>query len=368
VNEVRELVVLQVLEAVEGGTARHLVDIVRHTAGVHHVVAIPAERVGGLTDRDALAALRAAGADVHVVPMTRRPVSVANARAASAVRHLVRTRRPDVVHAHSSIAGVLCRTTLWRLGVPVVYTAHGVATGRVPRLVERALGRRADRWIAVSASEAALAASLRLARPDRITVIPNGIEREAPAPRSLRAHLNLAGDAPLIGYAGRLLPQKAPEVFLDAWAEIARADADVRAVVIGDGPQAGLVRAVAAGDPRLTWVPELPGLAAHLGDLTVLCLTSRFEGGPYVPLEAMRAGVPVVLTDVVGNADVVDPTSGVLVPADDPSAVAAAVLRLLRDPHERQRIAAAARARVEQHFDVTVSAAALAALYREVAR
>ena len=358
---------LQVLEAMEGGTARHLVDIVRHTTGIRHVVVIPERRIGGLTDRDALLVLRAAGADVHLVSMTRRPIGVANARAASAIRQLVGARRPDIVHAHSSIAGVLCRTVLAGSGVPVVYTAHGVAVGRVPCLVERALGPRAARWIAVSASEAESRDSLGLARPERIRMIPNGIERDPPEPRPLRDRLGVGADAHVVGFAARLLPQKAPEVFLAVWAEIARADPEAHAVVIGDGPQAPLVRAaVARGAGRLTWLPELPALAAHLHDLTVLCLTSRFEGGPYVPLEAMRVGVPVVLTDVVGNRDVVSPGTGLLVPPDDPAAVAAAVVALLRDPERRAALAVAGRVRVTDHFSVAASAAALVALYREV--
>ncbi len=70
--------VLHVLEALEGGTARHLRDLVRFTPGVEHHVAVPAQRVGGLTDADAIPAMRAAGAVVHLVPMTRRPPTARN--------------------------------------------------------------------------------------------------------------------------------------------------------------------------------------------------------------------------------------------------------------------------------------------------
>src|SRR5207253_1934288 len=78
--------VLHVLEAVEGGTARHLVDITRLVDSVRHEVVVPAERVGGVTDPEAVGAMEAAGGRVHLVAMTRNPLSLRNVRATAAVR------------------------------------------------------------------------------------------------------------------------------------------------------------------------------------------------------------------------------------------------------------------------------------------
>ncbi len=106
-----------------------------------------------------------------------------------------------------------------------------------------------------------------------------------------------------------------------------------------------------------------------MAQLDVFALPSRYEAGPYAPLEAMRAGTPVVLSDVVGNRDtVVDGESGLLVPPDDPEALAAAVSRVLEEPELGAGLAAAARDRLEAEFDVRRMAERVGALYEAVAR
>jgi glycosyltransferase involved in cell wall biosynthesis len=106
-----------------------------------------------------------------------------------------------------------------------------------------------------------------------------------------------------------------------------------------------------------------------MDQLDLFVLPSRYEAGPYAPLEAMRAGVAVVLTDVVGNRDaVVDGESGVLVPPDDPETLAGAITRLLADDGLRRRLAEAGERRVRDRFDVRAQAERTLALYRELAR
>jgi glycosyltransferase involved in cell wall biosynthesis len=97
----------------------------------------------------------------------------------------------------------------------------------------------------------------------------------------------------------------------------------------------------------------------------VFVLSSRYEGGPYAPLEAMRAGTPVVVTDVVGSRDtVVDGESGLVVAPDDPAALAAAVTRVLADRCLAERLAAGGRDRLAARYDVRLMADRLALLYR----
>ena len=158
----RPLRVLHVLEALEGGTARHVVDVVSAAQGIDHHLAVPAERIGGLTDRQATRAAARAGAAVHLVPMTRRPISLTNGRAVLGLAGLVRALAPDVLHVHSSIGGLLGRLAV-RRAVPVVYTPNGIAVQRFALVAERALGSWSAAIVAVSESEGAL---LR-AREDR---------------------------------------------------------------------------------------------------------------------------------------------------------------------------------------------------------
>jgi len=251
-----------------------------------------------------------------------------------------------------------------------VYTPNGLASGGAAIRVERVLARRTDKIIAVSPSEAELLARLRIGSGDRVTVIPNGVTFDAPSPSNvadIRVVLGIPPGTPLVGTIARLIPQKAPERFVALAADVHRRHADTHFVLIGDGPQrddvARLVRAAALGD-RLHLLSELPDAGSALGQLDVFVLASRFEGGPYAPLEAMRAGTPVVLTDVVGNRDVVEPgRSGFLVSEDDPGALADTVLELLLDPDLRAAVGTAGAERVRAHFDLTKTGPALRAVY-----
>ena len=161
-------------------------------------------------------------------------------------------------------------------------------------------------------------------------MIPNGIEPEPPPPLepALRARLGVPDGAPLVGSLGRLTWQKAPEVYASACAILACEHPDAHFVLVGSGPEEatviGQVRRSALGD-RFHRLPRLEDAAAAFGELDVFALASRFESGPYSVLEAMRAGVPVAATVADGTCDAVVPgTTGLLVPVDDPVALAAA--------------------------------------------
>jgi glycosyltransferase involved in cell wall biosynthesis len=241
--------------------------------------------------------------------------------------------------------------------------------------LERALGRLTDAFIAVSASEADFAARERVVPAGRIHLVANGIELEPPArppTADLRGPLGIGADVPLVGMVGRLAPQKAPEVFLAACAELSARVPEARFVLIGDGPMreevAGAIRASGLQE-RVLHIPGLQDAFTVMPQLDVFALSSRYEAGPYAPLEAMRAGVPVVLTDVPGNRDtVVDERTGLRVPADDPGALAAAVERLLAEPELAARLAAAAREDLAARFDVRRTGARTLEVYRSLLR
>jgi glycosyltransferase involved in cell wall biosynthesis len=319
----------------------------------------------------ALARLRDAGADVRLVEMHRAPWSPANALALRELRNLIRRERPDVVHGHSSIGGLLARLATMGTRIPTVYTPNGITQSRAGIVVERRLRSRTAMLVAVSASEADLAVQLQLIGRRQVVVIPNGIELEAPAPPlDLRAHFDLPSTAPLVGTIARLVPQKAPEDFVAACATVARLVPEARFVLIGSGELEAEVEAAvrqANLHDRLYRIPALAGAAGVLGQLDVFALSSRFEGGPYSPLEAMRAGTAVVLTAVVGSRDSVEPgVSGLVVPPGEPVALGTAIADLLRDAPRRHAMAVAGQERVASRFDVRRMGAALDALYDEL--
>lgn len=360
--------VLHVLEAVSYGTARHVVDLVRYTTGVEHHVALPAVRSTGITDVRALDALHEAGAGVHLIDMRRLPVHPANARAWLALTTIARRLQVDVIHGHSAIGGALARA------VPVraarVYTPNGFPRGRGALRLERALGRRTDGLIAVSASEAAFADEQRLLPSARVSVIPNGVDLERPAPTgALRKALGIGAQVPLVGAVSRLDPQKRPLDLITMWREVAAVHPSAHFLLVGDGGLASRVDALASDLPRVTRIPFVDDVAAAMEDFDVFVLLSEHEGGPYVALEAARARVPLVLSDVVGNRDVlIDGNSGVLVPLGRPDLAAAAVLGLLADEHRRAQLVAAMERRLAELFDVAQQGASHRALYEALVR
>jgi glycosyltransferase involved in cell wall biosynthesis len=366
--------VLHVLEALEGGTSRHLRDVVRWTTGVEHHVAIPSTRVGAPTDRSAIPALRAVGATVHIVDMTRRPPSAANAAAVLRLRRLLYACGADIIHGHSSIGGALARLAATGTGRPRVYTPNGLHDHRLSCAVERALGPLTDALIAVSASEAASVVRRRLVPAVRLRVIPNGIEpMTGAAGPDLRLLAGIPPSAPLVLSVCRLSPQKDPATLLAALVSLLRTRTDAWGLLVGDGVLRAHVTAQidASGlAGRLRWVPQVDEVAASLGQANVVLLLSRFEGAPYVPLEAMRAGIPVVASDVVGTRDVVlHNRTGLLVAPGDPAAAADAVLALLADPARSRALGAAGQALItdpEAPFAAATMGRALRLLYEEL--
>jgi glycosyltransferase involved in cell wall biosynthesis len=362
--------VLHVLEAFAGGTERHLLDLVRHVDGFEHVIAVPSQHLGRSTAR-AMHAASAAGARVEPVEMGRSGAAVLNLSAFLRLRGLIDDLAPGVVHGHSSIGGALARMATATTGVPLVYTPHGLSRARWATTVERLLRHRIDRFIAVSPSERDFALAHAVVRPGRVVVIPNGIDLEPPpAPdQSLRERLQIPGGVPLIGCCARLNWQKAPEVFVAAAALVSRALPEARFLLVGSGPLKPSIDH-AVQDARLSHrfhlLPSLDNAAASLPELDAFALPSRFEGAPYTPLEAMRAGVPVIVSDAAGNRDTVDSgVSGLVVPTDDPVRLAEAIVAVIEDPGLRERLIQGGRTALER-FDVRRMAAATRRVYEDV--
>lgn len=375
-----------------GGTVRHLIDVVSWTPGTEHHLALPfrdgvAGRSGALVDVEARSRLRAAGAVLHVVDMRRNPFHPANAVAVGVVSRLIRQLQPDVIHGHSTVGGAVGRLAArvasgvvragdGRVGGACVYTPNGVMSWPPAVALEQSLGRLTDRFVATSATEGERVVALGLVPEARVVVIPNGISLTVPDPPSghggdLRASLGLPAGTPLVGTVARVASQKAPEQFVRACAAVARRRPAVHFLLVGLGPQQRRVdREVTARGlrPRFHQLAHLPDAGAVMDQFDVFVLLSRYEGGPYAPLEAMRAGVPVVLSDVAGNHDTIEhQVSGLLVPFSAPDAAATAIVRLLDDRAARTSIVASAHARLARDFDVRLMGERLAALYSDLA-
>ena len=282
--------------------------------------------------------------------------------ATMALRRVIRAfGGADVLHGHSSKAGALARLGRWSHARRVVYTPHawytqnpelGNSSRRAYQLIERALATVTDRIITVSRDEAEHAVALGIGRR-KLVLIENGIESWTPEQvaqkrAATRARLGIGADDVVVGFLGRLAPQKAPDVALRAFRQILDGRPATRIVLAGDGPEGARLRSLMSelglGD-RIVQLPVANGPDV-IPAFDLFLMTSRYEGFPYVLLEALAAGCAIVTTRVGGVVDcVLDGENGAVVDDVDPDPIARAVLAIVNDPDTLNRMRAESRAR-----------------------
>lgn len=356
-------VLLLITRGEPGGAQLHVLELVRALRGEveYQVVVGDDEWLSG--------ELRALGVAVEVLPSLQRSVDPrADVRTLAALRALIRRVRPHLVHTHSTKAGVLGRLAGRSLGVPVLHTAHawsfsdGLPWSRrafaIP--VEAALGRVTDRFIAVSEADREVAVRWHVARPDQVEVIHNGIpdvaERAEPA-----------APEPVVVMVARMAAPKDHRLLLEAVAEVP----GLRLRLVGDGPDRPAVEA-AVRELGLADRAELLGVrrdvAAILAQAQVCALVSRQEGFPLAVLEGMRAGLPVVASDVGGIREAItDGVHGYLVPRGDKAALRDRLSHLAKSPDLRATMGRAGRNSWDEHFRASVTASRTLAEYAKVA-
>lgn len=309
-------------------------------------------------------------AGVPHAPVPPMPEGPAGAARVPALVAELRRRRPDVFHAHLSwpmaCKWALVAAAIARVGVVAatsqLFVDIPVTASRRAQLA--VLHRVVDPLIAVSGDTADRMAG-RLGWPRRsIRVVHNAVPAPAGDERAAARGRAVLGDAPVALVVARLDEQKGHDVVLAA----AAADPAARYVCVGDGALRGPLEDDAArrglGDRVrfLGFRDDVPDLVAAA---QFVVLASRYEGLPLSLLEAMAAGRAVVATDIPGTRELVhDGETGLLVPPDDPAALAAAVARLRDDAALRERLAVAGRAHVRAAHSSRAMADAVLAAYR----
>jgi glycosyltransferase involved in cell wall biosynthesis len=371
------------MEATIGGTRRHLVDVARgqRRRGFDVCLAISAEREPRF--RQDLAALAGEGVRVEEIPMVRAVRPGLDLRHLRRLEGLLREFEPDIVHTHSSKAGVLGR--LASAGTDVgqrVHTPHtfaflfgaefGPLRRRLFRELESALAQLTQRTVAVSAGEAATFRASGVVPADRIRVVPNGVDPAAylSAMPIARGDLGVPENAPLIAVVGLLHVAKGQDLLLQAL----RAPGLERAhaLVVGDGEwrahleQLSRSLGVETRAHFLGWREDVPAI---LCACDCLALPSRWEGLPYIVIEASLAGLPIVATRVDGAGELLrDGESGILVELESADELGAALARVLALPRE-QRLAMGrlARERALAGYSLERMVDGLSAVYAELA-
>ena len=317
--------VLLVIESCGDGSARHVVDLAEGLLAEGHDVEVAYSPLRA--DGWFLAELQAlTGLVMHSIDMLRNP-GLHDAKAARQLRALLKDRKPfDVVHGHSAKAGALVRLAGYGDPALKVYTPHAFITldpglGRKKRLVytmaERLLAPLADGIVCVSNEEKNHAEDLGISS-QRLFTIENGLAPLPAADReAARGTLGLKESDVCFGFVGRISGQKPVARIIRALQSLYMQCPNAVVVIVGEGPDYEDVQKLARAlnvDDRVRFTGAADG-AFLMSGFDVFVLPSSYEAFPYVYLEALARGLPIISTDVGGSTAVIDHgVNGYIVP------------------------------------------------------
>jgi glycosyltransferase involved in cell wall biosynthesis len=361
--------IIHVTEALGGGVAHYLSQLARAQAADGHEVVL-VHSVRSDTPLEVLEALFPAPIKRAVLPMVTRIAPLADLRAFRQLRTLLKHAQPDVLHVHSSKAGVLGRVAAISLGMQArtFYSPHGFAFLREDisparrqlfLSLERAVGRLGNTLLACSATELDLAQ--RQVGHARACLVENSIDLGVVP--VCRASESIDGRVRVMT-SGRICYQKAPWRF----AALAEACTDLPAdfVWLGDGDLRDALRVDGQLPSQLTisgWQTR-EAVYASLSVADIFVMPSLWEGMPLALIEAQAAGLPAVVSDVVGNRDVVIDGETGFVCKDDQDLLQT-TRRLIEDPALRLKMGRAARERALSRFSVERMHRELMAAYQQ---
>jgi glycosyltransferase involved in cell wall biosynthesis len=350
-----------------GGASIHVRDLAAAMRERGHEVLVLVGGRGPVTEQ-----LETAGVPFRRLDFCRRAINpVIDARGIAEMARIFGEWQPDLVSTHTAKAGWIGRAAAARAGIPAIYTPHGWSiAGRIWPSVNAAFTlaeRIAARWtraiVCVSEYERELALSRGVAPPELLHVVHNGVRD---VPQSLRA---VPGRTPVrICSVARFEAPKDYARLLGALALVRSLEWE--ADFVGDGPLEAAMRRRAEKlgiSGRVRFHGYLPDAAPVLAGAQVFALASTSEGFPRSVLEGMRAGLPVVASDVGGVGEAVEQgVTGFMAPAGATSTFAIALGALIGDRALRERMGAAGRRAYEETFRLEAMVEKTAAIYAEV--
>ncbi len=341
-------------ESCAAGVGRHVIDLggLLQSAG-HSVHLLYSTRHIDNQFQAGVDRLRLAGVQMEPLPMrhSAHPSDLATIRQ---IRSYLHSRGPfHVLHSHSTKAGLLGRLAgVQNAACCTIYTPHAFLTmspvaGRVEKtcahLMEWMLSRIGSAIVCVSEEEYDHARTIGLPA-SALYVVPNGIDidemQTARTRRAeTRAQLGIADDVVCVGFVGRLAKQKAPEFLIDSFARmLTSSEAKTCLVMIGDGPLRAACEARCISLGIREHVLFHSGFSGRLAmsAFDVFALSSEYEGFPYVLIEAIAVGLPIVTTRVGGTSKLVrQGSNGFIVPVGASTEFAAALERLVNEANLR---------------------------------
>jgi len=337
-----------ITRSVNGGAQTHVLELIRGFRDQFEIILGTGEE-GFLTE-----SVRSLGVNVHVLPSLMRSVNPKHdIKAVREILDIIRQYQPDLLHTHSSKAGLLGRLAGQCAGKPSVFTDHGWAfAAELPwywKLLAVPSEKIASHWcskiITVSEYDRALAIQYRIASVDKLVKIYLGLPDTCNSANPRETNLVR------IVMVARFAPQKNQSLLVRALAGI---DQEFELLLVGDGPTRSHVESLVY-DLGLQAKVEFLGARSNideiLKDTHIFVLSTNWESFGLTSVEAMRSGLPVIATDVGGVREVViDGETGFLVPKGDVLAMRARLNQLICDHDLRFRMGQSGRIRYESNF------------------
>jgi glycosyltransferase involved in cell wall biosynthesis len=311
------------------------------------------------------------GIRVHIISNLKRRIDLANdLRSIQQCIAIIKLVKPDLVHCHSSKAGVVSRLAAWICRVPVIFTAHGwgfdprspLVRRNIALGIEKILAPISTKIICVSESDRQLAIALKVTPPRLVVTIHNGIVNE-----SILTAVPERASLKLIMVARFNRAQKDQHTLMKA---IAKIDRPIQLTLVGTGPDWEESKNTAENlgiTDRVTFLGDRLDVPDLLADSQIFVLSTHYEGAPISILEAMRCGLPIIATNVNGIPEqVADGVTGILVPHQDVDALSAAISTLANDPDRRHQMGRAGKHKFAQEFTVEQMVEKTELLYRSI--
>jgi glycosyltransferase involved in cell wall biosynthesis len=355
-----------------GGAQQHLFTLVEALQNKYEIhVAIGVS--GNLSEK-----LQAIGIKTYILPAIVREISPwQDLRAIGQFLKLIQEVQPDLIHAHSSKAGMIARIAGTWAKIPTLFTAHGWAFDdrinfkrRLPVLIiEKVLALVTAKVICVAESDRQLAIRKKILPPRKLVTIYNGIAAILPQDLPVST-ANSPNDytqpTRLIMVARFNFQQKDQPTLMRSLKELG--DQRVHLTLAGTGPNFDQGKALATElgvASSISFLGDRADIPELLAANHIFILSTHYEGFPISILEAMRAGMPIIATAVNGIPEqIIDGVTGLLVPPEDPTALAQAIKRLAADPILRQQLGQAAQAKFQREFTCTKMVEVTNQLYR----
>ncbi|MFD1330863.1 glycosyltransferase family 4 protein [Methylopila musalis] len=373
----KTLRIVHLVRSPVGGIFRHIADLAEAQADTGHEVGFVCDSltIGPFEDAKIAALAPRLSLGAHRIPIARH-VAPSDITALSRVHGLLSPLAPDVVHAHGAKGGVFGRLVGAWLGrarpVARIYAPHGGSLhydagsleGRIYFRVERALERLTDAMIHVSAYEANAYVEKVGAPRCRTAVVRNGLAPDEFDPVAPDA------DATDFLYLGMLRDLKGVDVFIEALARLKAEGRAASATIVGDGPDEARYRATVAErglSELVRFAPSTPARRAFAMGRAIV-VPSRAESMPYVVLESIAAGLPIVSTAAGGIPEIFGPYADALVTPGDSAALGDAMAEGLRDPAAAKTQARLLRDHIGDEFSRAGMAARVETVYRDALR